>query len=225
MTAPWGWLEPLGMSDGYGESMLSMYRRAADTFSRSLREVIRECCGMSGIKLRHLEMNGEALNGAYLFQTQLLLGALGGATGRLDLSGTTLLPAFRGMEVGLRVSRAWCPVCLDDSPPYAPLVWSLWDYRACVRHGVRMESRCGRCRRDESRVLRRSNPRTCAWCLTPFAKSKPADAVVSATTLAALSAMRRYQAGNYHAFEDGLPRIAPEPATCLLEQRHASPDR
>jgi len=88
------------MADGYGESMLSMYRRAAHTFSRSLREVIRECCGMSGITLNHLDTNGEALNGASLFQTQLLLRALGRATGRLDLSRTTLLPAFHGTRIG-----------------------------------------------------------------------------------------------------------------------------
>ncbi len=190
--------------------MLSMFRRAADTFSRSLREVIRECCGMSGITLRHLDMNGEALNGAYLFQTQLLLRALGRATGRLDLSRTTLLPAFHGTEIGLRIYRAWCPVCLDDSEPYAPLVWSLSDYRACVRHGVQMEWRCGHCKREESRVLRRSNPRTCAWCLIPLSRRKPTEALVTATTLAALSAMRRYQAGDYHAFETWLkpPAVA-----------------
>jgi hypothetical protein len=52
--------------------------------------------------------------------------------------------------------------------------------------------------------MRRGNPRTCAWCLTPFAKTKPTAGLTSAASLAALSAMRRYQAGDYHAFEASL---------------------
>jgi hypothetical protein len=64
-----------------------------------------------------------------------------------------------------------------------------------------METRCGRCRREESRVLRLSNPRTCAWCLTPLSKTLGTIAHISPATLTALSAVRRYQDGDYHAFE------------------------
>jgi hypothetical protein len=78
--------------------------------------------------------------------------AMNRALCRTDLRRCTLLPwrhvlAPRGLA---RVSRAWCPVCLEewrtaDAAVYEPLVWRLNAVVACPHHRVRLSTSCPAC--------------------------------------------------------------------------------
>ena len=86
-----------------------------------------------------------------------MLRALTAASGRVDLARTTLADAIDLKGDPFRVARAWCPVCVTDPVPFAPLVWSLRDYVVCARHMLLMQSRCGKCHREERHLLTRPN--------------------------------------------------------------------
>ena len=198
MNQHWTWLEPLGYAEGFGESLLSMYRRAAFTFSASLIDLMGESCAAAGFPMFKVQYYSENINGCG-WPTRRLLRSLSAVTGRSDLAATTLADAVGRHEHLLRTKRAWCPMCLSEGTTYAPLLWSLRDYTACLRHSVRMQSSCGVCGRDECHLLMRSNPVTCAWCEAPLSEAEHIAGTPGPRTVAISRAVRLFHAGDLGA--------------------------
>jgi hypothetical protein len=198
MKELWTWLEPLGYAAGFGESLLSMYRRAAVTFSASLIEIMRESCVAAGFPPFKVEYYSENINGCG-WPTRRLVRSLSAVTGRSDLAATTLADAIGPHEHLLRTKRAWCPDCLRDRVTYAPLLWSLRDYTTCLRHSLRMQSTCGACGREERHLLARSDSSTCAWCEAPLSEAERIGATPGPRTLAVARAVGLFHAGDLGA--------------------------
>jgi hypothetical protein len=87
-------------------------------------------------------------------------------------------------------------VCVTDPVPFAPLLWSFRDYVVCMRHMLLMQSRCGKCHREERHLLMRSNPVACAWCATPLSRALRQSAEPPARTVAVARALRLFHEGD-----------------------------
>lgn len=196
MKQHWTWLEPLGYEDGFGESLLSMYRRVAFTFSASLLEVMREACVVAGFPDLPIHLYSENINGCG-WPTRRLLRALSSATGRIDLARATLADATGLKGDPFRPTRAWCPECVAVPAPFAPLLWSLRDYVVCMRHLRVLQSRCGKCHRQERHLLMRSNPVECAWCGAPLSAAECVPAMPTPRTIAVTRALRLFHDGDF----------------------------
>jgi len=93
---------------------------------------------------------------------------LTGVRGLQYLTMGTWRQVFSGAGL-LRLRRAWCPLCLDDSrssnqPVYEPLIWALKEVSACPTHGCLLVDRCHHCRRDQHVISAKVKPGHCCRC-------------------------------------------------------------
>lgn len=93
---------------------------------------------------------------------------LTGVRGLQYLTMGTWRQVFSGAGL-LRRRRAWCPLCLDDSPSsnqpvYEPLIWALNEVSACPIHGCLLVERCHHCRRDQHVISAKVKPGHCCRC-------------------------------------------------------------
>lgn len=111
-----------------------------------------------------------AVNGHGII-AEAYIGALQKLTMRDDLRCLTMLP-LRGIisyRHLIRPQRAWCPACYEEwyrsgQTTYEPLIWSLAVVTVCVRHRLRLRSRCHACNRELQFLASRTRPGHCNVC-------------------------------------------------------------
>ena len=155
-------LEPLGMGSTEVESFSSFFYRLARLHTTSAHAL---ACALGDWWAKRIGnpvvlSAGRLYNGGgvqlcgYTDAVATYVGVVSEATGRSDLSRTTLL-SLRGVADGkchcvLHQERSWCPACMEEAasvqaPYYDRLLWNLLAIERCPIHKVRLESTCPLC--------------------------------------------------------------------------------
>ncbi|MEH6937805.1 TniQ family protein, partial [Bacillus sp. JJ664] len=70
----------------------------------------------------------------------------------------------------LKNTLYWCPSCLDefylDNPThvYYPLIWSLKNYKVCIKHNSYLIKNCSNCKMNIPYIHRKSRVGFCCYC-------------------------------------------------------------
>lgn len=178
-------LEPIGVGTGFVESLTSYSARLAAAhnvthaclFGHEVSPLIdRKYLRNSETKLDRgailaasFRTLARAVNGTGVTARDYI-SSLEKLTGRTNLCCLTLVTwtnviPHRNL---LKSTKAWCPSCYEEfnegNHVFEPLLWSLSTINTCVKHRLRLRSRCQRCDRTIPHLDSHSRPGFCSKC-------------------------------------------------------------
>jgi transcriptional regulator with XRE-family HTH domain len=137
-----------------------MYRLIADKINKP---------GTINVKGNFLVF-AKAINGLGIMSADLVT-VFEELTLRKDIFFTTMLPWANVLSsiYLIRPYRAWCPICYGEwletrQIIYDPLIWAISSISICVRHHLKLESKCPSCNRNLLHLASRSKPGFCSRC-------------------------------------------------------------
>lgn len=166
--------DPSGRGTADVESLTSYVRRLARvhrvSVSRFLTTVVfeptRRQRGQTELALQPTRAT-ESINGSGAV-TRLLVAELSALTRRDELMELTFLGRDGAicMREAFRVHRAWCTECfvVDDRSSYDRLIWTLREYRVCLRHGRPLSETCADCGQPQRPMAEWAHPLRCHTC-------------------------------------------------------------
>ncbi|MET3506413.1 TniQ family protein [Halalkalibacter oceani] len=152
-------LEPMSMNSLDTESLTSYIQRLSEAHSISVSSFVKHLIfptlytdknqDYSENDLYRVYYKSYSING-FNQQTSFFLRALKELTNRRDLKSLSWLKLSPLLTIGdIKVSRNWCPACLNEQKNeniiYEKLIWSLKSLTICLKHNCVLESTCPNC--------------------------------------------------------------------------------
>lgn len=168
-------LEPCKTSEGLNEGLTSYIIRLARAHCVRPRDLIRLVIAEGKPAISRLCYNSfyaeysNTINGLGKYAA-LFASRLNELTGRDDLEALTMLPwqslIPEQSENFIARHRRWCPACLatGGNDAFAPMVWSLEQYRCCTVHAINMVECCPHCQRSQSFIPSVPALTVCDYC-------------------------------------------------------------
>lgn len=176
-------IEPLGIGTPLVESFSSYFARLAmahgvspNQFVNHLRHWWTESTGQHLPRCEYVRLNG------YSADVEIVLAAVGAATGRTDLRACTLMALRKVCAANcigsVRSARSWCPACYRDDltegrPIHDRLAWQLQATERCSLHRLTLISSCPECGSHQAFRMRTIDMARCVAC--SFNLSRPDD--------------------------------------------------
>lgn len=168
-------LQPEKTLEGLNEGLISYLVRLAREHCVRPRDLIRLVLADGKPEISCLCYNSfyaeyaNTVNGLGKYAA-LFASRLNELTGRNDLDELTML-SWRDLipeqsENFIARHRRWCPACLaaGGNDAFAPMVWSLEQYRCCTVHAVDMVECCPHCQRQQSFIPSMPALSLCDYC-------------------------------------------------------------
>lgn len=171
-------LEPMYNDSIDVESLTSYIQRISEAHSIHVSSLVKhlifptvyaeEAHGYGNNELYKVYYNSYSING-FNQQALFFLYALKELTGRKDLEDLTWMKIGSLLSQGdIKVSRHWCPVCIDEQKNemviYEKLIWSLKSVTICIKHNCYLESICPICKKENKQLDLHSIGGHCTKC-------------------------------------------------------------